>query len=290
MTLVVEAVGPLCLVEDLGRPGYGDLGVSTSGAADREAHALANRLVGNDADAATLEVLMGGLRVRAGRALTVALTGAPVAATVNGRPVSFLAPVHLDVGDVLGFGVPIAGLRTYVAVRGGIVTTTVLGSRASDPTTGLGGAPLRAGDELPIGTLPSTPIPDVDAGCTPTPTTGLTLRAVLGPRDDWFTEAALASFAGQVWEVTAEADRVGVRLTGQSLERGVHDELPSEGTVRGAVQVPKNGQPVVFLADHPTTGGYPVVAVIVDEDVDRLAQARPGTRVRFRCERRSVLT
>lgn len=286
MSLVVEAVGPLVLVEDLGRPGYGPLGISTSGAMDRRAHRLANRLVGNREDAATLEVLMGGLRVRATTGMTVAVTGAPAPVTVDGRPRALLAPLRLEAGQVLALGAPTTGLRSYLAVRGGIAVGPVLGSRSTDPTTGVGPPRVTAGTELPIGPRPDQPVPSGDASSSIELPRDLVLRAVWGPRDDWFTEASRQAFAGATWEVTAEGDRVGVRLRGEPLERSREGELQSEGIVRGAVQVPRAGQPLVFLADHPTTGGYPVIAVVNDADVDLLAQARPGTIVRFRPERR----
>ncbi|GAB3708543.1 5-oxoprolinase subunit C family protein [Mariniluteicoccus flavus] len=289
MSLVVEAMGPLVLVEDLGRPGYGPLGISTSGALDRRAHRLANRLVGNPESLATLEVLMGGLRVRATADVTVALAGAPVPAKVDGRPRAFLAPWRLHTGEVLILGAPEHGLRTYLAVRGGIDVEPVLGSRSTDPTTGVGPPRVAVGDVLPVGARPEELIPGGDASTEVThPHRDLLLRAIWGPRDDWFTAESRAAFARGVWEVTAEGDRVGVRLAGEALERAREGELASEGIVRGAVQVPRSGQPLVFLADHPTTGGYPVIAVVADTDADRLAQARPGTKVRFRMETRAL--
>lgn len=286
MSLIVEAVGPLVLVEDLGRPGYGPLGISTSGAMDRRAHRLANRLVGNPEDAATLEVVMGGLRVRATADVTVAVAGAPAPVTVDGRPRALLAPVHVESGQVLALGAPALGLRSYLAVGGGIVVDPVLGSRSTDPTTGVGPPRVVVGTELPVGPRPEGPVPSADAASALQGARDLELRAVWGPRDDWFTPESREAFARTAWEVTAEGDRVGVRLQGEPLERSREGELQSEGIVRGAVQVPRTGQPLVFLADHPTTGGYPVIAVVADADIDLLTQARPGTRVRFRPERR----
>lgn len=288
MSLVVKALGPLALVEDLGRPGYGHLGVCPSGAADRASHRLANALVGNAEGAATLEVLLGGLRASVTTDAVIALTGAPAAVNVAGRPVAFGEAVHVRAGDDIAVGAPTHGLRTYLAVRGGFAVAPVLGSRSSDPTTGLGPAPVTVGDELPFGDDTAGDVPGVDAGTAFVRSGDLLLRAVWGPRDDWFTDEARAAFTAKAWEVSAEGDRVGVRLLGSALERSRVGELASEGLVRGAIQVPANGQPIVFLADHPTTGGYPVIAVTRDEDVDHLAQARPGTRVRFVCERRTL--
>lgn len=288
MSLVIDALGPLALVEDLGRPGYGHLGICPSGAADRRSHRLANTLLGNDERAASVELLLGGLRAHVTRETVIALTGAPAAVTRNGHPVAFGEPVRLRSGDEFAVAAPVHGLRSYLAVRGGFDVSPVLGSRASDPTTGVGPARLQVGDELPIGNSAAGDIPCVDASAAFVRSGELLLRAVWGPRDDWFTDAARTTFAASPWQVSAEGDRVGVRLQGTALERSREGELASEGLVRGAIQVPANGQPIVFLADHPTTGGYPVIAVVRDEDIDHLAQARPGTPVRFVCERRTI--
>lgn len=282
-SLVVEAVGPLATIQDLGRPGHAALGVTTSGAADRRALRLANRLVGNDEGAAAVEVLLGGLVLRAGGPVTVAVAGAPTPLSVNGAAAPLCAPFDLGAGDRLAVGMPSSGLRTYVALRGGLVVERLFGSASSDPTTGLGPPPLAAGTRVEVGPAPGAVPVGVDAlGPAGPRTTDLVLRAVAGPRDDWFTPGAMATLTGSAWTVTTESDRVGVRLAGPGLERARSGELPSEGVVRGGVQVPASGQPLVFSADHPTTGGYPVIAVVLDEDTDALAQSRPGERVRFR--------
>jgi biotin-dependent carboxylase-like uncharacterized protein len=289
--LVVERVGPLALVEDLGRPGHAAIGVTESGAADRRALRLANRLLGNDEGAAAAEVLLGGLAVRAEGSVRVCVTGAPTPVAVDGRGAPFGGPLDLRDGQVLSLGTPPTGLRTYLAVRGGLAEPLVLGSASTDPTMGVGPTPVGLGRRLEVATAkatPQAPHVDVAAAATP-PVTDVVLRVVLGPRDDWFAPAAVDALLTQSWAVTAEADRVGVRLSGPRLDRadeGRGDtpvrELPSEAVVRGAVQVPHSGQPLVFLADHPTTGGYPVLAVVVDDDTDVLGQLRPGERIRFR--------
>lgn len=284
--LTVLHPGALSLVEDLGRPGHGALGVPTGGAADRSAHRLANRLVGNAEDAATLECLLGGLRVRAERDLVVALAGAPAHASVDGRAVAHAQPVHLSAGSVLELGRPDHGLRTHLAVRGGIrVGQPLFGSFSSDPTTGLGPAPLAAGASLAMGDDPQTIVPPPTALAATTHAWGdVTLRVLPGPADDWFTDAGLQTLLTTPWQVTSHSDRVGVRLQapdGRTIERAIPGERPSEGVVRGAIQVPASGEPLVFLADHPTTGGYPVIACVLDADTDALAQCRPGDTVRF---------
>lgn len=279
--LDVLATGPLATVQDLGRPGLAALGVGQSGAADAAALRLANRLVGNPDGDAGLEVTFGGLEVRAHGGLHVALAGAPCPMTVDGRQVAPYAPVWLPDGATLRLGAPPCGLRGYLAVRGGVDVPPVLGSRSTDTLAGLGPAPLAAGDRVPVG-APSAAMPGVDLAPVRRPDDGeVRLRVVLGPRAEWFTDAGRATLLASPYEVTAESDRVGMRLAGPELERARDDELPSEGMVAGALQVPPSGRPTLFLADHPVTGGYPVVATVVAADVGRAAQARPGQRLRF---------
>jgi biotin-dependent carboxylase-like uncharacterized protein len=279
--LTVLAPGPLATVQDGGRPGWASIGVTRSGAADRTSAALAGRLVGNDPAAAVVEATAGGLRVRAGRTVLVAVTGAPAPVTVDGRPAPFAAPLTLRPGQVLGLGVPPVGLRSYLAVRGGIDVPPVLGSRSTDTLAGLGPAPLRAGDVLPVGDLARAE-PFVDVAPVRAPSPGPVLRVLPGPRRDWLVPAAWSQLTHADWTVSADSDRVGLRLSGPRLDRARGGELPSEGLVPGAVQVPPDGAPVLFLADHPVTGGYPVLAVVATADLPAVAQLRPGDRLRFR--------
>ena len=282
--LAVLATGPLSTVQDGGRPGWASIGVTRSGAADRASAALANRLVGNDGTAAVVEVTAGGLRVRAGRTLLVAVTGAPAPVTVDGRAAPFDAPFSLSPGRTLGLGVPAVGLRSYLAVRGGIDVPPVLGSRSTDTLSGLGPAPLRAGDVLPVG-APTGEEPFVDVAPVGPPSSRPVLGVLPGPRRDWLDPSAWGALTSADWTVTADSDRVGLRLSGPRLERARGGELPSEGLVPGAVQVPPDGAPVLFLADHPVTGGYPVLAVVATADLPAAAQLRPGDRLRFRSVR-----
>ncbi|MFE5211826.1 biotin-dependent carboxyltransferase family protein [Streptomyces sp. NPDC056600] len=275
--LEVLATGPLATVQDLGRPGLAAVGVGLSGAADRGSLRLANRLVGNEEGAAGVEVTFGGLSVRALRPVTVAVTGA--VCPVDGGAVN--AVTHLAAGSRLTLGTPAAGLRSYLAVRGGITVPEVLGSRSWDALAGLGPEPLAVGDVLPAGPA-SGPPPCVDLAPVAAPTAGeVLLRVLPGPRDDWFPPSAVRELLSATWTVGAASDRVGMRLDGPALERVREGELPSEGMVPGALQVPPGGRPVLFLADHPVTGGYPVLAVVLRRDLDRAAQARPGQPLRF---------
>jgi biotin-dependent carboxylase-like uncharacterized protein len=281
--LLVERAGPLTTVQDAGRSGVAHLGVPTSGAADRRAFGLANRLVGNAATAAALEVTLGGLVLRPAADVVAAVTGAACPVTVDGRSVGRNAVLQVPGGARLALGTASAGLRAYLAVRGGFAVTPVLGSRSTDLLSGLGPPALVDGDVLPIGELVDG-WPRVDQAPVAEPTGGqVLLRAVPGPRADWLSGAGLLRLWSATWTVTADSDRVGLRLQadGVRLERSRTGELPSEGLVRGAVQVPPSGEPVLFLADHPVTGGYPVAAVVIARDADLAGQVRPGQRVRF---------
>ena len=278
-SLEVLDPGRHALVEDLGRPGYAHLGVPPSGALDTASLRLANRLVGNPAAAAGIEALLGGLSVRLSASATVAVTGPPVPVTVDGRAAGSHVPVAVRAGQTLAVGTPSTGLRCYLAVSGGIAVEPVLDSRSRDVLSGIGPSPLEAGDVLPLGDPAGIPA-GADVLVAAAAPDDLVVPVTLGPRDDWLDDAARGLSAW--WTVTAESNRVGLRLDGTQLRRSVEAELPSEGVVTGAIQVPPSGLPVVFLADHPTTGGYPVAAVVRAGALSALAQARPGTRIRFR--------
>jgi biotin-dependent carboxylase-like uncharacterized protein len=275
-TLTVVEPGPLTTVQDAGRVGLAALGVGRSGACDRASYRRANRLVANDPGAAALEVTYGGLVLEADGDVVLALSGA----RCPGVPHNAL--FTLRAGARLRLPAPVAGLRTYVAVRGGIDVPEVLGSRSTDVLAEVGPDPLTAADRLPVGDPPGA-FPTVDVAPAADPETGeLTVRVLPGPRDSWFTRRGVATLLSEPFEVTSESNRIGIRLDGPPLERREDRELPSEGMARGALQVPPSGKPVLFLADHPVTGGYPVAAYVVDDDVDRCAQLCPGQRVRFR--------
>ncbi|GAA0850301.1 biotin-dependent carboxyltransferase family protein [Streptosporangium amethystogenes subsp. fukuiense] len=291
----VIASGPYATVQDLGRPGYAHLGVPRSGAADEPSLRLANRLIGNPESAAGIELTFGGARLRFTTGAWVAVTGAacPLEVlrargtapddTAPGGPVphGMCAPFWVPAGGELRTGTPETGLRTYIAVRGGLDTPVTMGSRSADSLSGLGPPPLRSGTVLPVG--PADGLPPITVDAAPSPELGTGILLVLpGPREDWFVPGALATLCAEPYEVGQDSNRVGVRIRGARLERARDEELPSEGMVAGAVQVPPSGQPIVFLADHPPTGGYPVIAVLTSASLARAAQLRPGDRVRFR--------
>ena len=275
--LEVLSPGPLTTVQDAGRPGRGALGIGRSGAADRRSYALANRLVGNPVGEAVLEVTFGGLVARARGDLVVVTTGARCA---GGWP--HLAPTLLPDGATLRLGPPATGLRTCLAVRGGLAVPPVLGSRSTDLLAGIGPAPVAAGEVLPVGRATGE-LPGVDVAPVADPAGGeVGLRVLPGPRRDWFAPTAWSTLTTSAYRVTSESDRTGLRLDGPELARSRTGELPSEGMVRGGLQVPPSGRPVLLLSDAPVTGGYPVVAYVRDDDVDLAAQLRPGQQVRLR--------
>ncbi|MGK0715174.1 5-oxoprolinase/urea amidolyase family protein [Leucobacter sp. W1153] len=290
MLRVVEP-GLQPLIEDLGRPNLADLGVSASGAADRSALKNANRAVGNDANAPGVELGLGTFSAQALRTGVMAVCGAPRRGSVTGplgtRQIPYGRAFRVDAGETITLALPERGLRTVLALRGGIQAPRVLGSASRDTLAGMGPNPLAAGDVLLVGEEPSgvvgLPV-DENVNNLPSGGTVTALRVVPGPRDSWFSEEGLHHFWQSRWEVSPRSDRVGVRLSGEPIARAEEyagRELPSEGLANGAIQVPSDGQPVLFLVDRPLTGGYPVIGVVCEEDLDMAAQLPPGAFVRF---------
>ncbi|MFL6139941.1 MAG: biotin-dependent carboxyltransferase family protein [Frankiaceae bacterium] len=275
--ITVLRPGPSTTVQDLGRPGLARLGVPPAGALDPLAVRIANRLVGNDEGAAVLECVLRGPALRFQRAAAVAVVGPRVPVTVAGAGAPVGAAVELAAGAVLDVGAVEGGLRCWIAVAGGIDVPPMLGSRSTDTLTGRGGRALAEGDRLPLGAARGAPLAGVAVDWPPVLDGEVTVRAVAGPHAEWFAETP----ASRTWTVTPRSDRTGLRLSGGPLPRRHDREVASHGLVAGAVQVPGDGQPVVLLANHQTTGGYPVPAVVCAADLPLLAQARPGWTVRF---------
>jgi len=281
--LRVEHPGASALVEDLGRPGFAHLGVAASGALDRGALKLANRLVGNADGAAALELAVGGFRARFEGEAWFAVTGAWGPLTLDGRPVPPYSAVRAHDGVVLEVGVAARGIRYVLAVRGGLDVPAALGSRSRDTLAALGPEPVVAGQVLAIGAEPAASVPVVDQDVAfPPPDGAVTLALLPGPRADWFTDAAAATLFESTWRLSEQADRIGARLLGPELARRRTGELASEATVPGSMQVAGDGRPTILLADRPVTGGYPVIAVVAPASLDAVAQLRPGQEVRFR--------
>ncbi|MER6235251.1 biotin-dependent carboxyltransferase family protein [Streptomyces clavifer] len=279
--LHVVRAGALTTVQDEGRTGWAHLGVPRAGALDAPARRLANRLVGNAPDAAVLETTLTGCAVRlsGARSVTAVVGGAGCRVTLDGRPVAWGVPIRVPDGAVLEAGPAVYGLRAYLAFGGGLVPEPVLGSRSADLLSGLGPPVLRDGDVLPLG--PARPCPAHGAVPWPGAPAELVLPLHPGPRNTWFTPAALRTLTTAAYRVSERSNRIGLRTEGPALRRSRDGELPSEGIVLGAVQVPPDGRPLVFLNDHPTTGGYPVVGVVAEAALAAAAQAVPGTPVRF---------
>ncbi len=275
--LTVLAAGALTTVQDRGRVGYAHVGVPRAGALDVPAAALANRLVGNPETAALLEVTLGGLELRTDTGRWVAVTGAPAPVTVDGRDRDDGRAVWLPAGSGLRLGTPATGVRSYVAVAGGLTVDAVLGSRSTDTLAWVGPPRVEVGVQLPVGEPTGAPRPHD----TPRPSRPGPLRIWAGPRENWFAAGALEALCATSYVVGNDSNRIGLRLEGVPLTRVRAGELASEGLVLGAVQVPPDGCPVVFLADHPTTGGYPVIGVVDEADLWQCAQLRPGEPVRF---------
>ncbi|MCI1748503.1 MAG: 5-oxoprolinase/urea amidolyase family protein [Acidipropionibacterium sp.] len=305
--LEVVQPGLSSTLQDLGRPGHADLGVSRSGALDHDAARLAARLVGNTSDSASIETY-GGLKLRAIGEQVLAITGAEVTATIHAaqpatdtapgtpirhdRQVPRLRAFALRSGETLEVGFPTRGSVAYVGVRGAFAIAPVLDSLSTDVLSGLGPAPLAVGDVLPVHRSAVAAVTQIWPGATdPLADTALalpargevvTLDVLLGPRTEMFADDALETLFGQEWETTSQSNRVGLRLHGEKpLQRSDHSELASEGTASGALQVPPSGQPVLFMADHPLTGGYPVIGSVASYHLNLAGQVPIGARIRF---------
>lgn len=279
--ITVLRPGPLTLIEDGGRPGLGHLAIPPSGALDKKAWRLANRLVGNDESEAVLETTVGGVEFRVDCDCVIAVTGAMAPVEVDGVPAEWGMPLPLRPGQIVNVGVATVAVRCYVALSGGIDVDCVFGSRSTDILSGLGPSPLKDGDRISLGPVLGE-VPAVDFVPYRVPQDEISIPVFLGPRHDWLTSESLFALSEQVWTVGTASNRVAIRLEGAQLERSRKGELFSEGMVTGSLQIHSDGTPVIFLADHPTTGGYPVVGVITGEGLDLCAQARPGTLVSFK--------
>lgn len=293
--LTVENPGMQLLIQDPGRVGHSDLGVSRAGVADEIAARQANRLVGNPETEAVLEILNGNVALRAEQTAVLAVTGAELSLTIAAedgttRASVLRAPFAVLPGETVTLGTPSVGLRSVLAIRGGVTGHPELGSLSGDTMSGLGPAPLQAQDGITAGEDPHTPVGVPEPSTLPTygADGSISLRFSYGPREDWFSQNERRRLSSQRWRVTNQANRVGIRLEpdsddpgSRSLERLRTDELPSEGVPRGSLQMPPEGNPVLFLNDHPVTGGYPVLGVVVPQDLSAAAQLRPGETLRL---------
>ena len=291
-TITVTAAPMPALVQDLGRFGQTGQGVSSAGALDQGAFRSANRIVGNPVEAACLEITLGGFSFEVSGPTLMALTGAPCPLAirdVKGRVIEAESyqPVSLETGDTVTLGFAPRGARSYLAFRGGLEVTPVLGSASTDTLAVVGPDPVGVGAVLAIRPANRSPSPvsltESPAFDCPSPGEVVTLDVVMGPRSNWFTERGIETLARQIFDVTPQSNRVGIRLSGaEPLERMDKAELPSEGTATGAIQVPHSGQPVLFLADHPLTGGYPVIGTVAEYHLDLAGQIPVNAKIQFR--------
>jgi biotin-dependent carboxylase-like uncharacterized protein len=276
--------GPLTTVQDLGRTGQLRYGIPPSGAMDRNALVLANRLVGNDGSAAGLECTFMGPRFVVDRSCAVAVTGAEAPVTVNREPAPRWTTIVLGPGDQVRVGAPKVGVLSYIAFSGGLDVPVVLGSRSTyvrGRLGGLHGRALRQGDVLE---LFDSPLPEVRALGTPPPLQGdaeTLVRVVLGPQADRFTDEGVRTFLDSAYEVLPQSDRMGARLRGGRIAHARGHDIISDGIALGSVQVPGDGQPIVLLVDRQSTGGYTKLATVCSFDIGRLAHVKPGRRVKF---------
>ena len=290
--LAVLKAGLQTTVQDLGRWGFQARGVPVAGAMDWRSHRLANALAGNDRQAATLEIVLTGPELEFEDARIVAVAGAGFELTVDGSAVGMHAPFAVGRGSRVKFGARLRGARAYLAIAGGIAVPEVLGSRATHLRSrmgGLEGRALVAGDRVPLGPLvrlkpDSTYEPDISGsrGVRLQPDwSPLTLRVLPGPQLDKFADEALEVLQSGPYTVQSESDRMGFRLAGPRVAHRQGADIISDATPIGALQVPASGQPLLLMADRPTTGGYPKIAIVVTADMPIAAQLAPGDTVAF---------
>lgn len=282
--LLVVRGGLFSTLQDFGRFGYQRFGISASGAMDTVAMRIANALVGNAPETAVVEMTMLGLGVAVEAAgARVAVAGADFPVTINGRPAEAWRAYDLVRGDLLEVASARAGMRTYLAVAGGFAVPPTLGSLSTHSRSNIGGfdgRALRQGDRLPIGSAPAGG-PPLELDAADRPATDGPIRVVLGPQDDAFTVAGIATFLASAYRVTQKTDRMGCQLDGPAIEHADGFNIVSDGIMNGSIQVPGQGRPIILLADRQTTGGYPKIATVIGPDLHRLAQRRPGEEIRF---------
>lgn len=280
MTIEIKDVVGFATLQDLGRIGVAQIAVSRSGAFDLHSHELANRLVGNSSGAATIESLRARLSIKLIHSGFLAVTGAPVSIRINGRELEMFRALHVQGGDELEITPTNIGMRTYLAFRGGIQAKQVMGSVSFDQLGQIGTPPLSPGDIFHIGASPSSEI-ELHRSPNPGITVGSELQLQAEPAPRWNRFEDAENLYRKSFELSNEINRVGLRLTGHAFKWDTNSRLASEGLVLGAVQVPVDGVPLIFGPDHPTTAGYPVIAVVTRDSLNMLAQAEPGTKIRF---------
>jgi len=277
--------GPLTTIQDLGRYGHLRSGVPTSGAMDRFAFVLANRLVGNGDNAAALECTLIGMRFEVERASALAVTGADMPLTINGSAAPSWQTIALQPDDKVRLGPARTGVRAYVAFGGGIDVPLAMGSRSTyvrGRLGGLEGRALRKDDRVRLFDAPMPSLRRTVARAIPDYQGEPTIRVILGPQADRFTPEGIATFLGQPYKLLPQSDRMGARFAGPRIAHTHGHDIVSDGIAAGSVQVPGDGQPIVLLADRQSTGGYTKIATVCSFDLARIAQLRPGLSAHFR--------
>lgn len=284
--LEVIQPGPLTTVQDLGRYGYQQYGVPPSGAVDNYAYRIGNLLVGNEESLASLEITLFGGKLRFLCQTVIAITGADLAPTLNGNSIPLWETVPVRPGDIISFPRLRSGCRAYLAVAGGISVPKVMGSASTLIKAGIGGfagRALRQGDILhTVKVSSATVMARLPPEFVPSYGDQIELRVILGPQDDYFTEAGINTFLQSEYTVSIQADRMGYRLEGPRIEHRSKADIISDGIPLGAVQIPGDGLPIILLADRQTTGGYAKIATVISVDIPKIAQAKPGDKVRFK--------
>lgn len=282
--IYVESPGMFTTVQDLGRYGYGPLGVSPSGAADPIALRIGNLLAGNPENTAALEMTLVGGTFVFPEGGVLALAGSDFNPEIDGAPVPMYAACRIRAGQTLKTGATRFGARCYLCVAGGIAAKPFLGSASTHILTGLGGfegRALRKGDALPIGNAPAGAPREIAPALLDRLTPRKILRVTVGPQTDWFSPESLRGFKESAYIVTEESNRMGLRLQGAAIETPGGGEMISEGVSLGAIQIPAGGQPIVLFVEQQTTGGYPKIANVISADLASVGQLRPRDEIRF---------
>ena len=286
MSITVLNPGLLTTVQDQGRIGYQQFGVSVSGVMDPRAATVANILVGNDDNEAVLECTMMGPQLQFDKANCIAITGGDLMPTLDGKPIPNYTAIKVEAGQVLKFTMPKTGCRAFIAFAGGLDVPEVMGSRSTYMKAKIGGVngrKLEKGDVIgfrdPKAELKNMNFRSMASEFVPRKE--YTVRVILGPQDDYFTDAGIQTFLSEVYTVTPEFDRMGCRLEGAVIQHKDGGDIISDGIAFGAIQVPSAGKPIIMLGDRQTTGGYTKIANVITADFRILAQLKQGDKVRF---------
>ena len=286
MSVTVLNPGLLTTVQDMGRVGYQQFGVSVSGVMDPRAAEIANILVENPGGEAVLECTMMGPQLQFDKAICIAITGGDLGPTLDGAPIANYRAIAVQAGQVLRFTAPKTGCRAFIAFAGGLDIPEVMGSRSTYMKAKIGGfqgRKLEKGDKIGF-RAPKTDLRNLNSRYIApefVPRPLYTVRVVLGPQDDMFTDQGVNTFLTETYTVTPEFDRMGCRLDGAAIQHKDPGDIISDGIAFGAIQVPSAGTPIIMLADRQTTGGYTKIANVITADFRILGQLKAGDKVRF---------